>query len=478
MNAFLPARERSDIVNALKLYLTRVFWLGNPTSFIILIFLCADISAVISIKQALQHGGIDHALNGSLPSLFLYTEYATLILLKLYLTRQIKDSQSWSIPGLVKAETYAATIIYLCITTITSLMLTWAHFYFVNSMLFMLFNSIAATGLWYSPLYVKGKPIKKQDFIISLALSCVYILQLLLIFVHDLSRLILTCPPIVATLVDCALLVFIIRTMTTYPNRIYRNSAKEGADISEKAQHTFFNHENRKHKISAHELNEMLLSATRPRALWLDCAINLLTLPCFTLLLALVQYLISSGSLAADWAGMLASSVIFSTIGSSSVTEGGLFIDSWLTHRDHWLPIFVTGWFGTRNRFISAVFRAKLTRLIILTPLIVIGLIVPYAFCKQLSLEYALLLGGLLILLIGGSTCCTAIPFAITKAPPKWLTFAFALSPFMATSILNPLFSFSMGGSIAIVIILIIGIISFPLAGKRLVREDWVIEND
>ncbi|KXV78458.1 ABC transporter permease, partial [Gluconobacter japonicus] len=231
----------------------------------------------------------------------------------------------------------------------------------------------------------------------------------------------LTRPAALTIPASIVLFIGLIGSILSLPNRLHGStpltpaahehplpSASTGSSVARAANKA----------LTPYQLRQMLLAPITPVTLKTDILISLFVIPVTLSVFATIEMFLSHRSFSTAWVKSVGTGCIMLVIG-----------DKWLLDRQHWPLLLVTGRFGSRLKFVQAVFKAKLSRMLIVTPIRVLSLVVPYTALKPLFPAYAFYDALDLIFLVIGMTLCSALPFLLSRSPAKSVVFAFNLAP-------------------------------------------------
>ncbi|UMM09168.1 ABC transporter permease [Gluconobacter frateurii] len=464
----LSPLEWSDLRRALGLYFTATFLRSN---YMLLMLACWVVAAAVTlwnIHALLRHETLAQALSHA--NIFNAILVIMLVqsVLQLHANNQIGGSQAPSIPGLALAEARAASIVasvtILGFAGLTSLLPVPFH----DALFFVLFNAIPYAVQWYAP--PREQSGKKRVAILSFGIALT-VGQFALLLVSDAAYWMLTRPAVLTIPVSIILFIGLIGSILSLPNRLH-----DSKSLSPSAHEQPLPVENTRSgpvepsaqkPLTPYQLRQMLLAPTAPVTFRTDILISLILIPVFLSVFAMIEAFLSHRSFDAAWVKSAGTGCVMLVIG-----------DKWLLDRQHWPLLLVTGRFGSRLKFVQAVFKAKLSRMLIVTPIRVLSLVVPYAVLKPLLPTTAFYYALDLIVLAVGMTLCSALPFLLLRSPAKSIVFAFNLAPVLLIQLCSPFLLSVRNATYLAITALVLGFLSYLLAPYRISRSDWPYEND
>ncbi|KXV39633.1 ABC transporter permease [Gluconobacter japonicus] len=463
----LSPLEWSDLRRALGLYFSATFLRSNYMALMLVGWLIAPLCALWNLHGLLKHETLAQALSHT--SIF----YVILIVifvqsvLQLHTNNQIGGSQAPSIPGLALAEARAASIVASVIILGFAGLMSLLPIPFHDALFFILFNAIPSAVQWYAPPHEQSRKKRLAIVLFGVALM---LAQFALVLVSDATFWMLTRPAALTVPASIFLFIGLIGSILSLPNRLHGStpltpaahehplpSASTGSSVARSANKA----------LTPYQLRQMLLAPITPVTLRTDILISLFVIPVTLSVFATIEMFLSHRSFSAAWVKSVGTGCIMLVIG-----------DKWLLDRQHWPLLLVTGRFGSRLKFVQAVFKAKLSRMLIVTPIRVLSLVVPYALLKPLLPTTAFYDALDLIVLAVGMTLCSALPFLLLRSPAKSIVFAFNLAPVLLIQLCSPfLLGLKYAGYLALAA-LTLGAFSYLVAPYRISRSDWPYENE
>ncbi|OAG74269.1 ABC transporter permease [Gluconobacter japonicus] len=464
----LSPLEWSDLRRALGLYFTATFLRSN---YMLLMLACWVVAAAVTlwnIHALLRHETLAQALSHTNIFNAILVIMVAQSVLQLHANNQIGGSQAPSIPGLALAEARAASIIagvtILGFAGLTSLLPVPFH----DALFFVLFNAIPYAVQWYTP--PREQSGKKRVAILSFGIALT-VGQFALLLVSDAAYWMLTRPAVLTIPASIFLFIGLIGSILSLPNRLH-----DSKSLSPSAHEQPLPVENTRSgpvepsaqkPLTPYQLRQMLLAPTAPVTFRTDILISLILIPVFLSVFAMIEAFLSHHSFSAAWIKSVGTGCVMLVIG-----------DKWLLDRQHWPLLLVTGRFGSRIKFVQAVFKAKLSRMLIVTPIRVLSLVVPYAVLKPLLPITAFYYALDLIVLAVGMTLCSALPFLLLRSPAKSIVFAFNLAPVLLIQLCSPFLLSVRNATYLAITALVLGFLSYLFAPYRISRSNWPYENE
>ncbi|GAC86362.1 ABC transporter [Gluconobacter thailandicus F149-1 = NBRC 100600] len=464
----LSPLEWSDLRRALGLYFTSTFLRSN---YMLLMLACWVVAAAVTlwnIHTLLRHETLAQALSHTNIFNAILVIMVAQSVLQLHANNQIGGSQAPSIPGLALAEARAASIVagvtILGFAGLTSLLPVPFH----DALFFVLFNAIPYAVHWYAPPREQSGKKRVTILFFGIALMAG---QFALLLVSDAAYWMLTRPAVLTIPASIILFIGLIGSILSLPNRLHDSkslspSAHEQPLPVESTRSGPVGPSAQK-PLTPYQLRQMLLAPTAPVTFRTDILISLILIPVFLSVFAMIEVFLSHRSFSAAWVKSVGTGCVMLVIG-----------DKWLLDRQHWPLLLVTGRFGSRLKFVQAVFKAKLSRMLIVTPIRVLSLVVPYAFLKPLFPADAFYDALDLIVLAVGMTLCSALPFLLLRSPAKSIVFAFNLAPVLLIQLCSPFLLSLRHAAYLAITALILGLLSYVFAPYRISRSDWPYENE
>lgn len=433
---------------SLRLYGTRVFWRGNPTSWTVLLFF-----AVSLMNSITAHKGAHDALRQfSLFMLFLQAAFFT------HFQSQTKSPQAASIPGLYRAEAQAAATLSL---GSISLLTLWVHLLGFPLHAAFLFTTIQCQIFIFQWLTSKNYKHKKLNIFFGILTVLLYIGQLIFSILSTDEGFIFHQPPIIAIPLSLVLTTILTLSILSAPRRATQIPAPAEKHLSGKTP------KHQKKRLIPNEQLKNSLLTTRYIPLWATLLINLCLIPAGSLAMASVTAFTSSTSFHHAWSQSLMGLLIIS-----------LFPQSFLSIRTHWAPLFVTGYFGTRQNFVRTLFQCRLKHTLLSIIPRTGSLIVCWACTTpHTSLGQSAFFWCCLTLLGVSLGFTEALPFLFTSRPTK--------QAFMLSSIAITILAASLGNPMTLPLRLALtvtavtcglGLISYFITPKRIITADWPYE--
>lgn len=464
ISRMISGPERRDLLRALRLYGSAVFLRGNPMVLSFAAFLVIGAQGIASLRAHLAHEPLALALKHASPFNLALCAMFLQNCLQQHAGDQIGASQAPAVPGLPLAEARAAAVMSSGGILLLAALFPVARLPYHDGLFFMLLNTAPAAMQWYSP--PRRLPGKRKGVLALVGLALM-LAQVLLLLTSDAALWMLTRPAALTVPADLALLAVLVCAVLTLPNRA--QGGAQGIAAPEEMRPS-------RHQPAAgrpvplYHLRQMLLAPASPVSAKTDIALSLLAIPAGACALGAVNGLLRHRPLAHSIAETAGSLTVLLVIG-----------DNWLTQRRHWPVLLATGRFGTRLQFARAVFSAKLSRLVLITPLRVVSLIVPYALLRPLSPFRAVLDGAALVALAVGLSLCAALPFLFVRTPwpgAPWqsVIVAFTVLPVALIQLCSPFVAGPIASGAIGAGLLALGMLCYALVPRRLARADWPYE--
>ena len=464
----LSTLEWSDLRRALGLYFTATFLRSN---YMLLMLACWVVAAAVTlwnIHALLRHETLAQALSHTNIFNTILVIMVAQSVLQLHANNQIGGSQALSIPGLALAEARAAGIIagvtILGFAGLTSLLPVPFH----DALFFVLFNAIPYAVQWYTP--PREQSGKKRVAILSFGIALT-VGQFALLLVSDAAYWMLTRPAVLTIPVSIILFIGLIGSILSLPNRLHDSKSPSPSahkqPLPVESTRSGPVEPSAQKPLTPYQLRQMLLAPTAPVSFRTDILISLILIPVLLSVFAVIEAFLSHHSFGAAWVKSVGTGCVMLVIG-----------DKWLLDRQHWPLLLVTGRFGSRLKFVQAVFKAKLSRMLIVTPIRVLSLVVPYAVLKPLLPTTAFYYALDLIVLAVGMTLCSALPFLLLRSPAKSIVFAFNLAPVLLIQLCSPFLLSVRNATYLAITALVLGFLSYLFAPYRISRSDWPYDNE
>lgn len=464
----LSTLEWADLRRTLGLYFSATFLRSNYMLLMLVGWLIAALCTLWNLHGLLKHDTLAQALSQTNIFYVILVVIFAQSVLQLHTNNQIGGSQAPSIPGLALAEARAASIVASIIILGFAGLMRLLPIPFHDALFFILFNAIPSAVQWYAPPHGQSG---KRRLAIALFGVALMLAQFALVLVSDATFWMLTRPAILTIPASAVLFIGLIGSILSLPNRLHGSapltpaahehplpSASTGSSVAQGSANK---------ALTPYQLRQMLLAPITPVTLRTDILISLFAIPVTLSVFATIEMFLSHRSFSAAWVKSVGTGCLMLVIG-----------DKWLLDRQHWPLLLVTGRFGSRLKFVQAVFKAKLSRMLIVTPIRVLSLVVPYAVLKPLLPAGAFYDALDLIVLAAGMTLCSALPFLLLRSPAKSIVFAFNLAPVLLIQLCSPfLLGHRYAGYLALAA-LTLGAFSYLVAPHRISRSDWPYENE
>ncbi|MBS1033022.1 ABC transporter permease [Gluconobacter cerinus] len=467
----LTRQEWSDLWRALQLYASPVFLRANYLLISVGFFLFTSLMDLRRLHRLLTHETFEQALSHAHVVSLILTSMFIQNCLQLHATRQIGAAQAPAIPGLAFAEARAVCIVDVLSVLLLSTALSFAPIPFHDALFFVLFNSIPTVLQWYVPPQGQSQKLR---FLIGLAGGILILGQYGLLLLSNASLWLLTRPPILTIPADVCLLLVMIVSILSLPNRLHGAPATPHAlDASASLKDALPEFPYGKAKtrvrkpITFYQLRQMLLAPTSPLTLKTDILLSCLFIPVLMSISAMGMSLFTHKSFAACWKPL-----VFSAGAMIAVS------DNWLTQRQHWPLLLITGRFGDRLSFVRSVFSAKLSRLSVTIPLRVLSLIIPYALITSFALRDTLVFSLEFMGLALGFALCGALPFLVSGNPWKGVVYAFNFIPIFLLQTCNPFITGTRIAGMIAGLSIALGCVAYVLAPRSLSKADWPYETE
>ncbi|GFE96211.1 ABC transporter permease [Gluconobacter sp. Gdi] len=466
----LSPLEWSDLRRALGIYATATFLRGNYMILMLACWMIAALSTLRDLHGLLRHETLTEALSHTNVFYVILVVMVVQSVLQLHTNNQISGSQAPSIPGLALAEARAASIVASVIILGLAGLMRLLPVPFHDALFFILFNAIPSTVQWYAP--PREQSGKKRVAILLFGVALM-VGQFALVLVSDATYWMLTRPAVLTIPASIILFMALIGSILSLPNRLYGSKPlapaahETGQSLPAETTHSSRARPPTQRSLTPYQLRQMLLAPVTPVTFRTDILVSLFLIPVTLSVFAMIEAFLAHRSFSSAWVKSVGTGCVMLVIG-----------DKWLLDRQHWPLLLVTGRFGSRLEFVRAVFRAKLSRMLIITPIRVLTLVVPYAVLKPLLPATAIFEALDLIVLVGGMTLCSALPFVIMRAPPKSVVFAFNLAPLLLIQMCSPFLLSVRYAAYLAMTALVLGLLSYCFAPYRLSRSDWPYENE
>ncbi|QDH25005.1 hypothetical protein D5366_07030 [Neokomagataea tanensis] len=375
-----------------------------------------------------------------------------------YFNHQIKSPQSASIPGFYGAEARAAAIFSIASILILTSWLAYLALPFYSALLLITMQSQFVSFQWYSKKVFKSKktnPFRFITFIVSL------VFQIFLSFISFNNDFIIGLPAHIALPIAAFLIVFLIFSILSSQNRTVSSNLSINDYPTVKMKNT-----QQQNKISNTQLKYSILGKDIQNH-WLKFLFDISLIPLLSVFMSLTNTIISHYNFSESLKNTLPKMFILL-----------LFPQSFVSDRTHWAPLFATGYFGSREKFVRTLFTLRLKQMLLQTSARTSSFVVFWSLVfGKLPVENHLIL--LSIFLPAGISLgfTETIPFIFNKNASKQSFLFFSLIPYVLLSAFgNPFNSPRNLVLITVLIICSLGAIGFFLAPKYIQKADWPYE--